>query len=898
MTTTPIALTFGGSSTPTPVLAGATIVSDLVDHSGSFSLSSGDTIVVAFDLPSDGSENSTGFSTGNSNVSTWFKAGTTASQQSPTGGTLSSNVDYAVSLIETNDPAGGTAALVSVSAIRTAAKASSAGRTPLQGKWLLTTSLKPNLSLAAPPSTTPTLISSMPTAFNTTTTPKAAGSIIVLSGDILVAHAMKESAVSGAIDISTTSGSTSAWTLLEEQPGTLDSGRAYLRTWWATATANSTVSVTFASSGAAQLFGGIVKVYRNAVGIGAAESTNNANGSGAPSVSITATQSSSVLDYASVDWSAITGTASFVSSTGTPTVDVDTTVSGGYRVYSSHVDAGISGAKTIGVSAPNTQRFVASTVEILGSVNAASLTARVAVAAGAIASALGRTPLASKAAVGLTAQGLSTGRTALSGATKATSSVGLVRSVQLAFQTRFFPAMRGTLTTRVSLGSAASATARFKASGATTRTAAMAGRAVAAARAKAGSGAFAAMLGRVSTAVRANSTFSGTVILAIQTRFFPAMRGALNAAAVPTAIALEATSAVVSRVRATIAGRTSLTAQTSIMSQAPARISAIASLATRSATQVRSAAAVVAKSTLSAAGSLRAAGRGTMIGTVALATRTASTFAGAATLPGQVVELLARATTAVKTTAGVVARTSLSAKTALQVTGSTPPAALQAFLAAVTKTRTAIYAATVASASLATSGAVKIGTIARGALSGTVELASRAKASAASKGKAANPVAGRAMVRASARALLVVLRPVIPTPVQPRPGRLGRLRASLERAFGEEFDIEPMTSGVDVNARVMPDISRDPKLNVTGIWMGPTTSRVPSARGSIADDKAHNWNVSLPSVRFDDAAIAGTRKGDRITRQLDRSVWYIERIVPDGFGRTTVQLTARKRITQ
>ena len=107
--------------------------------------------------------------------------------------------------------------------------------------------------------------------------------------------------------------------------------------------------------------------------------------------------------------------------------------------------------------------------------------------------------------------------------------------------------------------------------------------------------------------------------------------------------------------------------------------------------------------------------------------------------------------------------------------------------------------------------------------------------------------------------------------------------------------LSSMTAGVDVNSRVLPDISRDPKLGITGIWQGPTTSRTPTARGSLADDKAHNWNVSFPSVRFDDEVIAGTRKGDKLTRKLDGAVYWVNRVVPDGFGRTTVQLTARQR---
>jgi hypothetical protein len=106
-----------------------------------------------------------------------------------------------------------------------------------------------------------------------------------------------------------------------------------------------------------------------------------------------------------------------------------------------------------------------------------------------------------------------------------------------------------------------------------------------------------------------------------------------------------------------------------------------------------------------------------------------------------------------------------------------------------------------------------------------------------------------------------------------------------------------MTASTDVNGRVMPDISRDALIGVTGIWQGPTTSRTPTARGALQDDNAHSWNVSFPSVRFDAAAIAGVRKGDKLTRQEDGSLWIIERAVPDGLGRATLQLTSRKRAT-
>lgn len=37
------------------------------------------------------------------------------------------------------------------------------------------------------------------------------------------------------------------------------------------------------------------------------------------------------------------------------------------------------------------------------------------------------------------------------------------------------------------------------------------------------------------------------------------------------------------------------------------------------------------------------------------------------------------------------------------------------------------------------------------------------------------------------------------------------------------------------------------------------------------------------------------RKGDVLTRKLDGAVYEIVRVVPNGFGRTTLQLSKRKR---
>jgi hypothetical protein len=130
------------------------------------------------------------------------------------------------------------------------------------------------------------------------------------------------------------------------------------------------------------------------------------------------------------------------------------------------------------------------------------------------------------------------------------------------------------------------------------------------------------------------------------------------------------------------------------------------------------------------------------------------------------------------------------------------------------------------------------------------------------------------------------------------PARAARLGASLNKAFGEAFTITPMMAQADPNGRPIPDTSRTAMTGIIGIWDGPAKSMTPATRGAITDDVAHNWTLSFPSANFSDADFAWTpRKGDVLTRQLDGSVYMIDRTVPNGYGRTGLQLTSRKRGT-
>ena len=56
-----------------------------------------------------------------------------------------------------------------------------------------------------------------------------------------------------------------------------------------------------------------------------------------------------------------------------------------------------------------------------------------------------------------------------------------------------------------------------------------------------------------------------------------------------------------------------------------------------------------------------------------------------------------------------------------------------------------------------------------------------------------------------------------------------------------------------------------------------------------------SWKASYPSANFDDSLVAGVTKGDVLTGKLDGAIYEAVRVVPNGFGRTTLQLLKRKR---
>ena len=127
------------------------------------------------------------------------------------------------------------------------------------------------------------------------------------------------------------------------------------------------------------------------------------------------------------------------------------------------------------------------------------------------------------------------------------------------------------------------------------------------------------------------------------------------------------------------------------------------------------------------------------------------------------------------------------------------------------------------------------------------------------------------------------------------PSRAARLSASVEKAFGEMFTFEAFKPTDDPNGRPIPDVSRV-TFTTKANWFGPAASRTPIGRGAASDDRAHNWTASLPMVNIADAAMPWVvQPNDKITRLLDGAVYAAGAPYADGFGRTSIPLTSRKR---
>jgi hypothetical protein len=208
----------------------------------------------------------------------------------------------------------------------------------------------------------PTFVAEYGDTWNNATSPKSA-SVTVANGDALVVIAITEDE---SRSLGTPTGGGLTYTLQEEVNVT-DYTHVYVWTALSASSQSFTLDVAHASGDNTMWYGLIVLRFSSVSSIGAAEKTNVS--SGAPSLSITTTSANSSLVIASGDWNATDGTARTWRSVN-GSAATETTYfrdASHYTVYTGyHSDAGSTGAKTVGLSAPSGQKYAIAAVELVG----------------------------------------------------------------------------------------------------------------------------------------------------------------------------------------------------------------------------------------------------------------------------------------------------------------------------------------------------------------------------------------------------------------------------------------------------------------------------------------------------------------------------------------------------
>lgn len=125
------------------------------------------------------------------------------------------------------------------------------------------------------------------------------------------------------------------------------------------------------------------------------------------------------------------------------------------------------------------------------------------------------------------------------------------------------------------------------------------------------------------------------------------------------------------------------------------------------------------------------------------------------------------------------------------------------------------------------------------------------------------------------------------------PDRAARLHGAVDRDSGELFTFTGRKFAFDVDSPRVADSAR-PAFDVTGVWSGPSRTFYPHARG-VSSDHAQQRIASKPSVKVDIALLSWSPvTGDLAVRQIDSSTYEIGEVLPDGFGRLVLMLTAKQ----
>lgn len=213
----------------------------------------------------------------------------------------------------------------------------------------------------------PTFVAAYNSAYNSSTTPKTV-SVTTQAGDIVVVYGGVENSNE---TLGAPSGNSISFTLKDSVVLDVNWASAYVYTGVdTTGGTNWTLSMSKTSGG--NFWGFTCLVFRGSDGIGASNKTNIDGG--VPSLTLTTTQDNSAAIVFNNDWNATDGSSrtwlTVNSITPTSGNGLETTYnfsSGRYTAYGAYYsDAGMAGAKTVGLSGPGSQRYSIIAVEIKG----------------------------------------------------------------------------------------------------------------------------------------------------------------------------------------------------------------------------------------------------------------------------------------------------------------------------------------------------------------------------------------------------------------------------------------------------------------------------------------------------------------------------------------------------
>lgn len=212
--------------------------------------------------------------------------------------------------------------------------------------------------------TLPTFVNHVESIWSSATTTKTV-SLPVLAGDIMVIGCVFEGS-SDTFTVPTNDGAALTWTQAQLDNTTVNITR--LGVWTSVADTSRTIVVTgHAANGTINAWGMYGRVWRDSAGVGASNIVVNDTTANF-SVGLTTTADNSAIDLCSGDWSEIVGArTALTSGVGTFTEKTNVDIAGKYFVETGYwADVGVTGAKTVGFSAPAAQTWSGIAVEIKG----------------------------------------------------------------------------------------------------------------------------------------------------------------------------------------------------------------------------------------------------------------------------------------------------------------------------------------------------------------------------------------------------------------------------------------------------------------------------------------------------------------------------------------------------